>query len=229
MINPKSKNDKSTGYVELFERLFPDYKINAFRVHSFDDADSLDDVYKSQNDGTNKIDLIFCVDKLNMGYHEDDMNIIIMNRPTQSDPLYIQELGRPFSSRSIYNPIIFDFVGNHLLMFETNENKAFHPGGKSNTKFHGGSLGTSEEVENSMFSIFGKGNVDVHVSEMHNIMENERIWAYENRHKYEECMSFFSEEIPEEYREERLNFVSSELQLTPDEFIEEYNAWCDDF
>ena len=49
---------------------------------------------------------------INLGYHIDDINGIIMNRPTWSDIIYKQQIGRCINITSKINPIIFDFVGN---------------------------------------------------------------------------------------------------------------------
>lgn len=62
----------------------------------------------------NTIDLIFCIDMLNMGYHIDDITGIVMLRGTSSNIIYKQQVGRCISAGSESTPIIFDFVNNIL-------------------------------------------------------------------------------------------------------------------
>lgn len=60
-----------------------------------------------------KIDLIHCIDMLNMGYHVDDITGIIMLRGTRSEIIEKQQIGRCFSVNAKHSPIIFDFVDNY--------------------------------------------------------------------------------------------------------------------
>lgn len=60
----------------------------------------------------NTIQLIFCVDMLNLGYHVDDITGIVMMRKTRSDIVYRQQLGRVLNVMSDKQAIIFDFVSN---------------------------------------------------------------------------------------------------------------------
>lgn len=62
----------------------------------------------------NTIDIINCIDMLNMGYHVDDITGIIMLRNTRSQIIYTQQLGRCQSVNADEAPIIFDFVNNCL-------------------------------------------------------------------------------------------------------------------
>lgn len=59
-----------------------------------------------------RIDLIHCVDMLNMGYHVDDITGVIMLRGTRSEIVQIQQVGRCYSVNAKYPPIIFDCVNN---------------------------------------------------------------------------------------------------------------------
>ena len=60
----------------------------------------------------NHIDLIYCVDMLNMGYHVSDLTGIVMYRGTESGILYTQQLGRALSTGNDYSSIVFDVVDN---------------------------------------------------------------------------------------------------------------------
>ena len=58
----------------------------------------------------NVIDLIFCVDKLNMGYHVESITGVVLLRETSSAIIYNQQIGRCFSVRSMNKPIIIDII-----------------------------------------------------------------------------------------------------------------------
>lgn len=58
------------------------------------------------------IDLIFCCDMLNLGYHVNDMNGIFMYRGTSSGIIFAQQLGRILSSGHQHTAIVFDAVDN---------------------------------------------------------------------------------------------------------------------
>lgn len=95
-----------------FNSVFPSHTINHTIVISTNQYK--DNIVKIQQlkPVNDTVDLIFCIDMLNMGYHIDDLDGIIMLRPTQSDTIYKQQLGRCISIASNKTPVIFDFVGN---------------------------------------------------------------------------------------------------------------------
>ena len=93
-------------------------------TYEISDVDILEELDKRKAD--NKVDLIFCVDKLNMGYHVESITGIMLLRETNSAVIYNQQIGRCFSVRSNNKPIIFDIVdkagaGTVLAKDDTNE------------------------------------------------------------------------------------------------------------
>lgn len=60
----------------------------------------------------NSIDLIYCIDMLNMGYHVNDLTGLVMYRGTSSSIIYNQQLGRALSTGSLEPCIVFDVVDN---------------------------------------------------------------------------------------------------------------------
>lgn len=93
-------------------------------TYEISDVDILEELDKKKAD--NKVDLIFCVDKLNMGYHVESITGIMLLRETNSAVIYNQQIGRCFSVRSNNKPIIFDIVdkagaGTVLAKDDTNE------------------------------------------------------------------------------------------------------------
>jgi superfamily II DNA or RNA helicase len=77
-------------------------------TYEISDVDILEELDRDKKDNT--IDLIFCVDKLNMGYHVESITGIMLLRETNSAVIYNQQIGRCFSVRSNNKPIIFDVV-----------------------------------------------------------------------------------------------------------------------
>lgn len=107
----KSMTVMEMQVTEYFSRAFPYLKQNILRVSSAKDSDSVEELHKlSARDGV--VDLIFSVNKLNMGYHVDDINGIIMLRGTRSDIIYKQQIGRCMSITSKITPVIFDIMNN---------------------------------------------------------------------------------------------------------------------
>lgn len=66
-----------------------------------------------EQDQSEAIKLLFCVNMLNEGVHVDDISGVIFFRSTQSMNVYYQQLGRALScSKTNKKPIIFDLVNN---------------------------------------------------------------------------------------------------------------------
>ncbi|MCR5670714.1 MAG: DEAD/DEAH box helicase family protein [Butyrivibrio sp.] len=97
---------------EWFCEAFPKYKINVLEVTS-EDANTRANLYTMNlKHKENTIDIIACVDMLNMGYHVDDLTGIVMYRCTNSSTIYIQQLGRALSTGSKTPCVVFDVVDN---------------------------------------------------------------------------------------------------------------------
>ena len=68
------------------------------------------DSFEHSNDDSLK--LLYSVEMLNEGLHVDDIDGVIMLRPTQSPIIYLQQLGRALSAGKTNEPLIFDVVNN---------------------------------------------------------------------------------------------------------------------
>lgn len=68
-----------------------------------------------ENNKNNSLKLLFSIDMLNEGLHVNDVDGIIMFRPTESPILYFQQLGRALSVNH-EQPLIFDVVNNFSLL-----------------------------------------------------------------------------------------------------------------
>jgi len=61
---------------------------------------------------TSHLRLLFCIDALNEGIHLDDIDGVILFRPTISPIVYKQQIGRALSAGTNKTPVIFDIVNN---------------------------------------------------------------------------------------------------------------------
>lgn len=87
-----------------------------------DDANNEDNIDRFTNDKSNHIKLLFSINMANEGLHFEDIDGVIMLRPTASPNLYIQQLGRALSvQNSGKQPLVFDLVSNiqsHNYVYE---------------------------------------------------------------------------------------------------------------
>lgn len=65
-----------------------------------------------KKDDSKHLKLLFCIDMLNEGIHVDDVDGVILLRPTVSPIIYLQQIGRALSAGSEKTPLIFDLVNN---------------------------------------------------------------------------------------------------------------------
>lgn len=74
------------------------------------------------------VDLLFTINKINMGYHVENITGIMMLRGTKSEITYYQQLGRALSVRAIHNPIVYDMTNNYKEKFWFKKNKGERKG-----------------------------------------------------------------------------------------------------
>ena len=100
--------------------------------YEISDVDILEELDRTKS--PNRVDLIYCVDKLNMGYHVESITGIMMLRETNSAVIYNQQIGRCFSVRSMNKPIIFDIVDKsgvgNILAKDAKDSDEFSSGEK---------------------------------------------------------------------------------------------------
>lgn len=108
-----------TKIEDAFKSAFNDMNVYSTIVGN-DKAENkdLDRLELLHDDGTRRIDLIHCVDKLTYGYHIKDLTGVILFRYTDSDIITGQQTGRVFNISSDRQSYIFDFVGNLRRMQE---------------------------------------------------------------------------------------------------------------
>ncbi len=118
-------NEKVEDVKSWFEDAFPGYKVNTLSISS-ESKETRENLEKLNLAHHNKtIDLICCVDMLNMGYHVSDITGVVMYRCTSSSIIYIQQLGRALSSGNKNKAVVFDIVDNlhRRAIFCLNENE----------------------------------------------------------------------------------------------------------
>ena len=106
-------NNKLPDVIDWLKEAYPTHTINSLTISSecteyVRNVDKLDTLtYKPET-----IDLISCVDMLNLGYHVENLTGIIMYRATSSSIIYVQQLGRALSTGSNEPCVVFDIVDN---------------------------------------------------------------------------------------------------------------------
>ena len=88
-------------------------------------------VYNASEVGNNdkykghRIDLIFNVNVITMGYHVEHISGIMMRRGTGTDIMYYQQLGRCFSVKATRPSIVFDLALNKNTQMNRDRRRAF--------------------------------------------------------------------------------------------------------
>lgn len=85
--------------------------IHSYVVHS--SYEGKDKEYKAFCDDTShNLKLLFCVNMLNEGLHLSDISGVLLLRPTNSNIIWLQQIGRCIESNNSKNPVIIDAVNN---------------------------------------------------------------------------------------------------------------------
>lgn len=184
-----------------FKSIFPTHIIREYVVLS-DKSENKDNLKKIQKIRVKKntIDLIFAVDMLSMGYHVSNVNGIIMYRNTSSDIIYIQQIGRCISVDSEIQPIIFDFVGNHLKH-----------------TFDSGNISVISQSRNNKsaddINVFGEEDVNI-IDNLREFTEIERLIDAEEIIDLEDAIidAYLHKNAP-------IKYCMHELKMTEDAFL----------
>ena len=100
-------------------------------------------------DKSNHLKLLFCIDMLNEGVHIDDIDGVILLRPTVSPIIYKQQIGRALSANKKKHAVIFDIVLNieNLYSIDAIEDEM-----QVTTAYYR-SLGLEDEIVNEHFTV----------------------------------------------------------------------------
>lgn len=92
---------------------------NVYSVYA-NDPEANSDFANFKADKSEHLKLLFCIDMLNEGVHVDDIDGVILFRPTVSPIVFKQQIGRALSTGCKKNPIIFDIVDNIGNLYSVN-------------------------------------------------------------------------------------------------------------
>lgn len=101
-------------------------------------------------DVSNHLKLLYSIDMLNEGIHVDDIDGVILLRPTVSPIIYKQQIGRALSAGKKSNPVIFDIVLNIENLYSIG---AVEEEMQIATAYYR-SLGEESSIVNDSFSIY---------------------------------------------------------------------------
>ena len=88
-----------------------DKKPHIYSAYSKDpETDSAFAAFKA--DTSDHLKLLYCIDMLNEGVHVEDVDGVVLLRPTISPIIYKQQIGRALSAGKKKNAVIFDIVLN---------------------------------------------------------------------------------------------------------------------
>ena len=108
---------------QWFSKVNPN--VDIYSVYSEQGRDNnKQNVSSFENSTNDHIKLLFSIEMLNEGVHVEDVDGVIMLRPTISPIIYLQQLGRALSVGHNAHPIVFDIVNNincHKSIYEVYE------------------------------------------------------------------------------------------------------------
>lgn len=143
----KEHMDQMMKHKEWFSKV--DKKPHMYSVYSSDPgADKAFKDFKEDNDN-NHLRLLYCIDALNEGIHVDDINGVILLRPTVSPIVYKQQIGRALSASKKTNAVIFDIVLNIENIYSIDSIKEEMQIATSYYRF----LGEADQIINEKFKI----------------------------------------------------------------------------
>lgn len=109
----KHMDNKLDEVVSWFKEAYPDYTTSTLKITSRNKEEQMNTNKLDTLQPKDKhIDIIACIDMLNMGYHVNNQTGIIMYRGTSSSTIFIQQLGRALSAGADNSAIVFDIVDN---------------------------------------------------------------------------------------------------------------------
>lgn len=109
----KHMNEKCPEVEKWFREAYPDHEVCTLRITSANAQESANvDKLSMLKPAPGRIDLVACIDMLNMGYHVSDQTGIMMYRGTESSTVFTQQLGRALSAGAGSSAIVFDIVDN---------------------------------------------------------------------------------------------------------------------
>lgn len=118
----------------MLKTIFPEKEIKAYKYAIKNSSSEKEYTQFLQEDHT-YIKVLFSIDKIMETIHIDDLNVLIMMRPSISNRIITQQYGRVNRIGADNTAVIFDFVSNSLNIGKYNQNaySSKNPKQKNNT------------------------------------------------------------------------------------------------
>ncbi|MDP3500434.1 MAG: DUF3427 domain-containing protein [Myxococcales bacterium] len=109
---------QSLKHAKYLQTKLSEKGVDSAVLEGVDDRAVRDDIYTRLQDPNDPLEWLFVVDLLNEGVDLPAVNVIAMLRPTESMPLFLQQLGRGLrKSPGTEVLTVLDFVGHHRNAF----------------------------------------------------------------------------------------------------------------
>ena len=100
--------EKASVVSSIIKDLFPGKKVSSY-LYSYKNDKAFNDF---EDDRASYIKILFSIDKIMETVHMDDLNILIMLRPSVSDRIITQQYGRINNVKNKRKSLVLDMVGN---------------------------------------------------------------------------------------------------------------------
>ena len=145
----KEHMDEMFSHVdEWFSKVDKSPKV--YKVYS-DNSEASGEFADFKADKSENLKLLFCIDMLNEGVHLDDIDGVILFRPTVSPTVYKQQIGRALTAGKSGTPVIFDIINNFENLYSMG---AIEQEIACAVTYYN-SLGESEKIVADKFEIIG--------------------------------------------------------------------------
>ena len=145
----KEHLDEMLSHVsEWFSKVDKNPKV--YKVYS-DNPELSGEFAEFKADKSENLKLLFCIDMLNEGVHLDDIDGVILFRPTVSPTVYKQQIGRALTAGKSGTPVIFDIINNFQNLYSMG---AIEQEMACAISYYN-SLGESEKITVDKFEIIG--------------------------------------------------------------------------
>lgn len=190
-----SSRENLDEMINLAENWFGriDHEMHVYKVYSEDTLSSRDfDRFKA--DQSDHLRLLYCIDMLNEGVHVDDIDGVVLLRPTVSPIIYKQQIGRALSASKNKQPVIFDIVNNFESLYSISSIQNEIDLAVSYYREHG----EENKIVNTSFNIIDR---TVDCKELFESLEHSLVSSWDMY--YEEARTYFKEHgdlnIPHRY------------------------------
>ena len=220
---PRGKREEyQTESEQWFKDFIDEQNITRYFVDSKEPKQSQinsDEFYN--NHDTSKLRLMFAMDMYTEGIHVPDIDGIIMMRPTKSDIMFYQMLGRALASNKEKQTLVLDFVNNYEYIMRLKDYTKKELETRENNREY-----TSERELKDIFEQF---DIEVENINILNMLEeiNKKVYlSYEQ--KIEEYIELLNQGYIPKYIDKETKFSNGEpvnyfWQVNKDKIIERLN------